>query len=284
MNGIFRKISQFYIFLRFLSIDIVLGAVSGCYFASTLFDVHPSIYFWITLVSAVWVIYTSDHILDGFRSKKEFVFETYRFHYYNRIVLISIGIVVIIVSAFFVFFYLEKKIIIYGIYTFILVAIYLLLNYFLKKKHRFFPKELIIAVLYTWGIFGGVLILKGNINIFQAVVIFNYFLLVFSNVLLLSYFNSEKDAISNFNTVAVNFGKIFTRKLIYIILFLGFLISIIVGAWYGKWLILIIFGCMNLTLFLTVIFPSYFKNNGYYGIVADAIFFYPAAIIWVVTI
>lgn len=280
MKGIFQKISQFYIILRLLSIDIVLGAVSGCYFASRIFDVHPSIFFWITLVSAVWVIYTSDHILDGFRSKNLFAFETYRFHYKNRIVLISISIVVIIISAVLVFLYLEKKLITYGIYTFILIVVYLLLNYFFKKEYRFFPKELIIAVLYTWGIFGGVLILKGNSTLFQVLVVIDYFLLVSCNVLLFSYFNSEEDRINYSNTVAVNFGKHKTRILLFIILTIAFLISLLIGFWYTKWLVFSILSIINLTLFLTVLFSSFSRNKGLYGIIADAVFFYPSLIFW----
>ena len=277
MKSILYNTLQFYTFLRLVSLDIVLGVISGSYFASRIFKVTPSIYFWITLVSAVWIIYTADHILDGIRTKKN-VSETYRFHYTNRIVLIFIGIVAGIISSVFVFFYLEKELIIYGIYTFILVVIYLLVNFALQKRKRFFPKELIISVLYTWGIFGGILILKGNIDLFQALAIINYFLLVSVNVLLFSYFDYKEDRINKFNTLAVNFGNKIVKRLIFIILAIAFFISIFILFSYSHWIISVIFVFINFTLLLLIIFPTYFKNNGYYGIIADGVFIFPSLV------
>ncbi|NQU54834.1 MAG: UbiA family prenyltransferase [Bacteroidetes bacterium] len=281
MKSIFYKALQLYTFLRLVSLDIVFGVVCGSYFASRIFEITPSIYFWITLVSAVWVIYTADHLLDGIRTKKKFVFETYRFHFDNRIVLMSIGIVTVLISSIFVLFFLEKELIIYGVSTFVLVIIYLFLNNIFRKRRRFFPKELIISALYTWGIFGGVLILKGNVTFFQVLVIANYFLLVSVNVLLFSYFDSEEDKVSHFNTLTVNFGKKLTRRSIFFILAIAFLISLFIVFWYSKWVIFWILVLMNLTLLLTILFPSFFKNCGYYGIVADAVFFFPAVLFWV---
>jgi len=279
MKSILYKALKFYTFLRLVSLDIVLGVISGSYFASRIFKVSPSIYFWITLISAVWIIYTADHILDGIRTKKQDS-ETYRFHFTNRIVLLLIVIVAGVTSSILVFSYLEKELIVYGIYTFVLVSIYLLLNFAFRKKHRFFPKELIIATLYTCGIFGGVLVLNGNVELFQILIIINYFLLVLANVLVFSHFDSEEDRINQFNTMAVNFGKDLAKRLIFIILALAFIFSLLIVLIYPKWIIFMIFVFMNLSLLQIVWFSAYYKNNGYYGIVADAVFFYPCLVFW----
>jgi 4-hydroxybenzoate polyprenyltransferase len=278
MESILHKFSRIYASLRIVSLDIVFGVVCGAYFATRIFDTSPSIYFWITLVSAVWVIYTADHILDGIRTKNKFTCKTYEFHFTHRVILIWIVIIIAVLSFVCVCFFLEKELIVYGISTSILVVIYLFLNSISQEKRRFFPKELIIGTLYTWGIFGGVILLKGDISFFQGLVIVNYFLLVFGNVLLFSYFDFEEDKINHFNTLAVNFGKKLTRRLVFVVLAIALLISLYIGFWRAKWIVPIIFGFMNLTLLLIIIFPSYFKTNGFYGMVADAIFFYPSLI------
>jgi 1,4-dihydroxy-2-naphthoate octaprenyltransferase len=279
MRAFLHKALHIYTLFRLVSLDIVFGVISGAYFASRIFDVSPSIYFWITLSTAVWIIYTTDHILDGIRTKKHNL-GTYRFHFTNRIVLMLIGIVAGVTSSIFVFFFLEKELIIYGIYTFVLVSIYLLLNFAFRKRYRFFPKELIISALYTWGIFGGFVVLKGNIELFQILVIINYFLLVLVNVLVFSYFDCEEDRINKFNTLAVNFGKDLTKRLIFIILVTAFIFSLFIVLLYPKWIIFMIFVLMNFTLLQVIMFSSYFKSKGYYGIVADAIFFYPCLVFW----
>lgn len=279
MKTILHKVLHIYSLLRLVSFDIVFGVISGAYFASRIFDVSPSIYFWITLGTTVWIIYTADHILDGIRTKK-YDSETYRFHFTNRIVLLSIVIFTGIISAIFVFFFLEKELIIFGIYTFVLVIIYLLLNFAFRKRHRFFPKELIIAALYTCGIFGGVLVLKGNVELLQVLVITNYFLLVLANVLVFSYFDSEKDRINKFNSLVVNFGRYLSKKVIFFILSIAFIISLVILFFYSQWIIFIIFVFMNFTLLQVVLFSNYFKKKGYYCIVADAVFFYPAFVFW----
>lgn len=279
MKTILHKVLHIYSLLRLVSFDIVFGVISGAYFASRIFDVSPSIYFWITLGTTVWIIYTADHILDGIRTKK-YDSETYRFHFTNRIILMLIGIVAGVTSSIFVFFFLEKELIIFGIYTFVLVSIYLLLNFAFRKRYRLFPKEFIIAALYTCGIFGGVLVLNGNIELFQVLVIGNYFLLVLANVLVFSYFDSEKDRINKFNTLAVNFGRDLSKKVIFFILSIAFVISLVILFSCSQWIIFIIFIFMNFTLLQVVLFSNHFKKNDYYGIVTDAVFFYPAFVFW----
>lgn len=280
MKTILHKVFQFYSFLRLVSLDIVLGVVSGAYFASRIFNVSPSVYFWITLVSAVWVIYTFDHILDGIRSKDKTINKTYIFHFSYRFQLMSVIAVVAGFATICVLFFLEKELIMFGVSTFVLVAIYLLLNYALHEKRRFFPKELIISILYTWGVFGGCLILNDHVSMFEGLVIINYFLIVFGNVLLFSLFDSVEDGINKFNTLTVNFGTTFTKKLILVTLTTAFFFSMFIGLYYSQWLVSFILAIMNLTLLLTILFPTFFSKNGYYRIIADAIFFLPAIVFW----
>ena len=57
MNSVFRIATKALLFFRLISIDIVLGAVSGSYFASVISNIKLSVYFYFTLASVVWIIY-----------------------------------------------------------------------------------------------------------------------------------------------------------------------------------------------------------------------------------
>ena len=205
--------SKIIFFFRLISADIMLGAIGGLYFAARIFNHEPSFYFYITLASAVWVVYIADHILDGIRKKANST--DYLFHYKNRKILISAGIILVLVSAYFALFYLEKELIIFGISTFILVLLYLATNYFFRNKQRFFPKELLIALIYTWGIFGGVILITGNINLVQLLMVINFFLVVMANVLLFSYTDMEQNKKENYTIISTRLGSQKARMFIF---------------------------------------------------------------------
>lgn len=265
-------------FLRLLSIDIVLGAIGGLYFASRIFSHEPSVFFYITLASAVWVVYIFDHILDGIRTKSNSI--EYQFHYKHRKILIPVGIFLVLISAYFALFHLEKELIVFGLSTFILVIIYLVLNFTFRNKNRFFPKELLISVIYTWGIFGGVILISGKINMAQLLFIFNYFLVVIANVLLFSYADLNGNKHENYRVISKGLGAIKAKNLIILVIILSIVISNFTGFYFSTWkmesLVLIL---MNLTLLSLILFPSMLQNK-FFGFVADAVFIYPLLFYW----
>ncbi len=163
-------LSQPYKTFRLLNLDIVLGALCGACFASKSFLVKPSTYFWITLAAAVWVTYTINHIMDGIHTQNMTGHKRYSFHYKNRITLFVVAYLVSITSAILVLLFFEKELLLFGIITSLLVAVYLALNNWLKIKSALFQKELIIAILYTWGIFGGFIFLAKGINLIQLLI------------------------------------------------------------------------------------------------------------------
>ena len=277
MNSVFHIAAKALNFVRLVSIDIVLGAISGSYFASVITNTQLSVYYYFTLASAVWIIYIVDHILDGVRTLTRPNYGIYQFHFKHRILLLSVGTVLALISGYIVLFYLEKRLIIFGIFTFILVVLYLILNFIFRKWRSFFPKELIISVLYTWGIFGGVLILNNEIKLFQILIIVNYVLLVFANVLLFSFFDSEKSR-NDLKIIASEVGKENTRKLIVIILSIAFIFSLVAGLAFSKWSEALILILMNISFLVIILFPSVFRSNKNFGLIADSVFIYPLLI------
>ena len=276
MKQISKIVSRFYSYFRLLSLDILVGVLSGAYFSTHIFKVYPSIFFWIVLCVTVWIIYTIDHILDGIRTRGKPAFISYKFHYKWRKILVVLCSVFAILNTILVFTFLEKELIHFGIVTFIFVLFYLLLNYTLRNSQKFFPKEIMISILYTWGIFGGIIVLRGGVIFFQIVVVLNYLLLVLANVLIYSYFDFEHDKSGDFSTFAVNFGRGKTRVLIFGVLTLASILSIFLGCYFKDWLVFIVFETMSMALFLIVVYSRQFEKNKLFGIFTDAVFFLPA--------
>ena len=279
MKPALQKIAYLYSFLRLLSLDIVLGALCSSYFFAKVFQSTPSLFYWFSLANAVWVIYTIDHILDGLNAQKKVGSKAYQFHFRNRFLLMAVALALTIGSAVLVFIFLEKRLLFFGIYTFLLVMIYLALNNLFTKRHLFFPKELVVAVLYSWGIFGGIITLKGEITPYQILVAGTFFLLVLGNVLTLSYFGAEEGKAAHFSNLAAVIGRKTIRYSVFMILSAAFCLSLLLALWYAQWLVFWVYTLMGLTLLILILFPSYFKNHGYYGLIADAIFFFPALMV-----
>lgn len=266
------SVTKFIYFFRLISADIVLGAIGGLYFAARVFHHEPSVYFYITLASAVWVVYIADHIFDGIRTKTNST--DYIFHYKNRKILISAGVILVLISACFALFYLEDELIIFGISTFILVLLYLALNYFFRNKQRFFPKELLIALIYTWGIFGGVILITGEINLVQLLMVFNFFLVVMANVLLFSYTDMEQNKQENYTIISTRLGTGKARKLILLIILISIVTCFITGFLFSTWEESLILILMNLTLLILLLVPALLHSK-FSGLISDAVFIYP---------
>lgn len=252
----------------------MIGALFSSILASHVFSCKPSIFFFYTLAGAVWVIYTIDHIFDGFQSKNHFTDPVYRFHYIYRKTLFSILVVVVLSTAIIVFTFLERELIFYGLAVFSLVLVYLFLNIVTRKKGKYFPKEFIIAVLYTAGVYGGMAVLSGKVNFIQILVVCNFFLLVLANVLFFSYLDYEDDQQCQFNTLAHYIGRKRVKRFVIIVLVIAFLSSQVLGFYYAQWMYQLTFTLMNLTLLFIIVLEEKNGNKRNLGMMADAIFFY----------
>ncbi len=279
MARILKKIGYLYLSIRLLSFDIVFGALCGAFFASRVFDLSASIYFYITLASAVWVIYTLDHILDGKQMSENPVKSPETLHHKYRGTFIFLILIISTLNLYLVVKYLEKEYHLFGFSTLVLVFFYLLLNYILRKQKRYFPKEFIIAALYTWGIFGGFLFLKDVITNLQILISVNYFLLVLVNVLLFSLIEIEKDKANQFHSFATYFGKRKTKKLVFLLLSTAGIFSFIIFIFNSVWIIPFILLTINFSLFVLTQTANTEKSGSITGILTDVVFFLPAILV-----
>ena len=99
---------QFYTRLHLLSLDVVLGALAGALMAVKVCRYSPGWAFWYVLPASVWLVYNTDHFLDGIRSGKKASNPRHLFHFMHS-GRIALSIIIIgIITAFIAFIFLPK--------------------------------------------------------------------------------------------------------------------------------------------------------------------------------
>ncbi len=262
-----QKVLRFYRLLNILSIDVALGAVcSGIFFAHTL-RADVTQYSLISLGLSVWIIYTADHLLDAEKVNTSATTSRHRFHQQHFQLLLMVVIVAACVNAVLLFF-IRRPALITGIVLVILVILYLLIQHSLK-----FLKEIFVAIVYTAGV---LLPAMTNTELFWKdwnwIVIVQFALLAFLNLIIFSWFDYENDA----QDKRVSFVTIFGKKTSQIFIYLLFILSM--TLWVVTFSLRVetaIFFGMNAALFIMVYFHSYFATHDRYRILGDAIFFSP---------
>ena len=172
--------------LRHLSLDIVAGSLGQLHLFSGYFGVVISWEVYALLGSAVWLIYTADHIIDG-TSIKQPIKDRYLFHRsYKTVLLVAMALVA--VCGLVLLFRIPSNLLIYGLLLSALSIAYLLLS---KWLGSFFSKELLVAIVYALGIF---LPLIGSVSVGRLVVpSINLAILAFINLISISHFEREVD-------------------------------------------------------------------------------------------
>ncbi|MDV6236021.1 hypothetical protein CH379_010345 [Leptospira ellisii] len=135
-----------------LSLDVVSGSLCGAVFVSSLLRSDLRTAYWFLLPASVWVIYTTDHLIDGWRSREKSANPRHGFHYKNRIFL-SILTASSAASCFVCgILFLREWVVIVALILGIFVAIHVIMAYL---QPAFFWKECSVSVLYTAGIWFG---------------------------------------------------------------------------------------------------------------------------------
>ncbi len=277
---------SFFDIIQLLSIDVVLGALAVGYLATKLLDVYANPYWWVILALSVWIIYTIDHIIDGLKNKHHAVIYRHRFHYENiKIISISVG-VFSIVDALLCILFLDNMIIYLGMVLTMLVFIYFGIVFFIKnKKSIFIQKEIIIAFIYTSGIFLSPLVWYGKVPTYPALlVIFNIFMLAWLEGIIASWFDFENDVADNHTSFTVIFGKKNTRYFIIsmqVIMAVITKISILVVTRNVDFFALMITILMDIVLLIIVLNNDMFGKNNLHKIVGESIFLLPILIYFV---
>jgi len=269
--------------LQFLSIDVVVGTLCMAVFATRILNVTANPIWWIILPLSVWVVYSLDHIVDSRKKRDKAVIQRHRFHYiYRRHIITAIAIAAIICLTLCILF-LEKQIIIYGSILSGFIFCYLLIIHFsTKKKSILLQKELIIAVVYTLGIFLAPLIWYNGIPSYPTLyVIFVIFLLAWFEGIMISWFDYDQDIIDGHTSFTIVVGKentqrflVFGHMLIEVSLIVGLIITPVSLLFY----VLLILLVMNALLGIMMLFPESKMSLNYHRLIGDSVFILPGLI------
>ena len=261
------------------SLDIVAGAIGSCIFAGEVFHVSIPVAYLAVLGFSAWIIYSADHILDAIKKKGNTEIQTHKFFYKYKTPLILVTVILTIFTFRLTMYSLSPAIIQFGLVLVAGVIFYfLLVNFYMNAPKIFFIKELWISIIYTAGIWGGPVIYAGSEPLIpDMLLIASFFLLVFSNVLIYSYYEYNQDIREQEKSFAVDFGKLLTRRLIYFLLIISFVLWQLAVYIYGniKGDTILIYSMITIFLVLIISFPGTFYKNERYGKLADSAFLIP---------
>ncbi|MFK7922554.1 MAG: hypothetical protein AB8H47_11395 [Bacteroidia bacterium] len=278
MGGGLRK---GYAFLQLLSIDVILGALfSGMMVAKLLVVQMPSYWYWVLPLS-VWVIYTTDHLMDARRLKDKAHTPRHLFHFqYSKWIVVIWG-GSILLCTLYVPWIISTEILYFGIGMGGLVLVHLALVWIIGDRIAWFlHKELGVGAIYAAGVWGGPLALYADIIPLWAWMMgIQFFLLALLNLLTFSTYERETDALDQHTSFVRAIGEGRTRLLIVLlamlIIGLGIYVSLITEPPSFLWAVQAVYALM-LGILLWVFFDEKrFRFAERYRLWGDAVFMLP---------
>ncbi|MEM9983297.1 MAG: hypothetical protein AAF734_12435 [Bacteroidota bacterium] len=272
-----------YRYIRVLSIDVALGAGVMAYFFGYYTQVTiPWIEYGI-LGLTVWLIYTADHLMDAYRITH--TAHTYR-HFFHQLyfeIILVVAVFILLLTAWLTWMYLPSLTFRYGLLVSGLVLLHFGLAAIDRLQHwLIFHKETRTALVYTLGVslpaFSKSAVSLGALLLSAPFLL--VFLVAYSNLLLISFFERSSDEEDNQVSLARKLGEYQLTQLILIVFFLQACI-ILYGIWQGiPFALLLLIGLMTVTLAIILHYKRTFKYHESYRALADAVFFYPCILFW----
>lgn len=246
-----------------LSLDVVAGSVSSSYFFVKLTHGNVSVVVMIMLALTVWVIYTTDHLIDARKVPTIASSTRHYFHQQYYKILLKFVIIATLLNTMLLFL-LERRQLLIGC-----ILAFFVLIYFIVKQVLPLLKEFLTATLYTSGILLPV-ISNSDFHLrdmpFQILMLF--FILCLINLLVFSYIDMDSDAVDGHRSGVIVLGKKRSTWIIYILfgcasILVFFSENISAGfiVWFCAFIMMLLFA-----------FSSWSKMNDRYRIIGDGIF------------
>jgi 4-hydroxybenzoate polyprenyltransferase len=190
--------------LRALSLDVVAGAACGGLLAEHMAQVPMRPGWWIALATAVWCVYTGDHLLDALRATGEPTTHRHAFHLRHARALTSTlaGAVVIGLAAAWT---LRPPVRLFGIGLSLAVIAYLASAQGLVLPRL--PKEPIAGLLYAAGIWGGPIVTGAGPTPWLVLAALLLALAAVLNLVMLGVFEAETDRLQGHRSLALRWGR-----------------------------------------------------------------------------
>ncbi|GCC51297.1 hypothetical protein SanaruYs_15200 [Chryseotalea sanaruensis] len=244
----------------------MLGSVCGALMFAKMLQVTLLPYGIAALALSVWIIYTVDHLLDARNVKGSASATRHRFHQHHFKTLLAILLVAIAVVIVLLFF-IRIQVLHGGLILIGAVALYLLLHRYLK-----IPKEMLISILYTCGVLlPSYMVTRLSFQEIPYTIVLMFMLSAFTNLLVFSWYDYEKDKRDGFRSVAITLGKSRTQIMVWLV---GSIALVLVMLATDRIAAIIIFSVILIQLVL-ISFPSFFTQQESYRLLGDAAFMLP---------
>lgn len=255
-------IGRFYSVLQHLSIDIVIGAVILLRFFCAQSGVEISLPICFLLASAVWLIYTTDHLRDAKRAKKP-KRARYLFHERNENTL-KIAMSIVILLCIFCVFMVPMMILFAGIVLGGLSLIYLRIQNWLSQHGL---KELYVSVIYASGILLAPFVLAKQFDWFVFALLL---IATFLNLILFSWFEEAEDRKDRFSSIATKWKSAIIEKQILLLVSIGMALTLL-----NFNLITCYFLIVFVVFFIMVFKKEKLSTSGIYRTIGDGVFLIP---------
>jgi 4-hydroxybenzoate polyprenyltransferase len=263
-----KEVINLYRLFNILSLDVAAGAVIGSLFFAKIFEVVPSIPSLISLGLTVWIIYTTDRLLDARDVVGEAASERHRFHQRHQKKLM-LWLVLAMMIGFGLIFFLPTTILKHGAMLSLVVVVYLLL-----RKHLYISKELLVATLYTIGVLLPVWP-SNKISPDDFLFILLFFLIALLNLIVFSWVERKNDIQDKQSSLATIIDEKSIRSVLIGLFVITFSICFYLVLQPAHYVVALIFFVMTIILLSIFLFKYFFIRNGYYRIAGDAIFLLP---------
>jgi hypothetical protein len=266
-----KFILQLYRYCNYLSLDVACGAMICAAFFARILHVELRPYGLASLGLTVWIIYTTDHLLDAKRLNREASSQRHRFHQINFKQLLAALLVAVVVDLLLVFF-VRKPLLNWGMKLSVVVLFYLLF-----QRRLIVFKELVVSLLYSVGIFLPALSLTmRTISASEIILIAIFTQTAFINLVLFSWYDWKQDLMDRQFSLVTCLGRSLVRNILMVLFSLQTVLLVglmLISSYQIEAVILV---AMNLPLLVLFIFPEKFSKDNQYRIIGDIVFIIPA--------
>lgn len=260
------RIGSVYRILNVLSVDVAFGAVCCALFFAKILQVQILSYGLISLWLTVWIIYTTDHLLDARKLQTTASTERHRFHqkHFQEVLKFLGGALLL---DFMIVLFIRERVLVGGIFLGTGVIMYLIIQRYVR-----FLKEISIALLYTSGVLlPSIMVTPISIATLPWIVIIQFTLVALLNLLIFSWFDHDHDLHDGTTSVPIFFGKKATSIFIWVLFFTICLLSLLSTNPLASCFILV----MGLVLIIIFLRSKYFLVSDRFRFVGDGVFFIP---------
>jgi hypothetical protein len=181
---------RIWFFVHVLSLDIVAGAAASGALASAVLGVSMRWGFWVLLPLSVWVVYTADHLVDGWKTKGRSVNPRHRFHFEHARILSVFLAAAVVVCAGLALFAIREVVFVGGIILSLIAALHLALARYSRFR---VGKEISVACIYTAGVWFGPILAAEFVPVYVWVLLGLFLAATILNLVMNSVMESELD-------------------------------------------------------------------------------------------